>query len=84
MQQGTAQSGEADIAPAGDQIVRQPDNLPSFPLMADLRAAENEFQGRARQLEPAHDLGGRQHVPDIDAEADDLWRVIGGLAQFGQ
>jgi hypothetical protein len=84
VQQGAAQFGEADVAPAGDQVVGEADDFLIFPFVADFRPAENDVQRRPGGFELANQFGGRRDVPDIDAEADDLRLAVERFAEFGQ
>ncbi len=84
VQQGAAEFGETDIAPAGDQVVGQPDNFLIFPFVADFRPAEHDFQVGSRQFELADNFRRRRHIPDINPEADDLRAAIRRITQLGK
>ena len=81
-----AQLGESDVAPAGDDVIRQLDDFLLACLVRDFRAAQDDGQMWRHPLEHGHQAGGLFHVPDIDAEADDARRMrqdaldqVGGL-----
>ena len=84
VQQGAAEFGETDIAPAGNQVIGQPDNFLICPFVADFRPAEHDFQVGPRQLELADNFRRRRHIPDINAETDDLRTAIRHITQFGE
>ena len=83
MEQGAAEFGEAEVAPAGNQVVGEADDFLILPFVADFRAAEDDFQCRTGRLELADNFGRLPDIPDVDAEADDL-RGAARLAQFSQ
>ena len=57
---------------AGDDVVGELDDFLPFGFVADLRAAEDDFDFRADALDGGDDFGGLRDVPDINAEADDF------------
>ena len=52
-------------------MVREAHNLLLLPLVAHLRAAEDDDDLGREALEQAHDLRGLAHVPDVNAQPDD-------------
>jgi hypothetical protein len=76
VQQGLAELRKAHIAPAGDDVVTHMNNLLLQRFMADLWAAQDDFDVWALRFELL-DQGKRLHrVPDVDAESDDV-RLFG-------
>ena len=76
IEQRAAELGEGQITPTGNDLVGKFDDFLPSEFVADLGAAENDLDPRPRRFEQAQHGGGLPHVPEIDAEADDLyaWR----------
>ena len=53
-------------------MVGKLDDFLSFSFIADLRAAENDFNVRPDAFDGCNNFGGWLDVPDIDAETDDF------------
>ena len=70
-QQSPAHLGKFQIRLTGDDVVSQFHDLLSLGLVADLRAAEDDFDLRPDAPDGGDDLGGLRDVPDVDAEAED-------------
>ena len=76
MNQCLAELGKAHVAPAGDDVVGQVNDVLRQRLMADFRAAEHDFDVWALRFEQFDEGAGLHHVPDIHAKTDDF-RVDG-------
>ena len=72
MNQRLAELGKAHIAPAGDDVVGQMDDVLFQRLVAHFRAAEHDFDVWALRFEQFDEGAGWHHVPDIHPKPDDF------------
>src|ERR1017187_7827306 len=70
-----AHLGKRQIGLTDDDVIGQPDDFLPVAFVADLRAAEDDDQFRPQPLQIRHDLQRLRHVPDVDADTDDLWVI---------
>src|SRR5260221_10362830 len=71
-QQYLAHFAKLQIRFAGDDVVGKFNNGLAVRFIADLRAAENDFDVRAYAFDGGDDFRGGRDVPDVNTEADDL------------
>ena len=84
VQQRAAEFGETHVPPARDDVISQAHDVLLIDLMADLGSPQHDLDAGALLLQQTHHLAGLGHVPDVDAEADDLRVAWHGLSKRRQ